>query len=152
MRFYETVFVARQDLTPAQVEGLAQQYTNVIRQHGGEVTKTEFCGLRSLAYMIKKNKKGHYVLLNIHSKADAIAEIERQMAINEDILRYLTIRVKELDNTPSALMQQRSYLDDFKATEDFEDEVLSSNPNTEFSGSREQASFDSSSEVELDRV
>lgn len=112
MRFYETVFVARQDVTSNQVETLAQQYTNVIKTHGGEVSKTEFCGLRTLAYPIKKNKKGHYVLLNIAVTADGIKEMERQMGLNEDILRYLTIRVEALDNAPSALMQNRHYRDD----------------------------------------
>jgi len=118
MRFYETVFIARQDVTSNQVETLAQHYTSIIKAHGGEVSKTEFCGLRSLAYPIKKNKKGHYILLNIAVEADAIKEMERQMNLNEDILRYLTIRVDELDNAPSALMQSRHYRDDQRSTVD----------------------------------
>lgn len=127
MRYYETVFVARQDLTSAQVEALAQQYTSIIRGFGGEVTKTEFCALRTLAYPVKKNKKGHYVLLNVACVPDGIQEIERQMSLNEDILRYLSIRVDSLDNNPSPLMQQRSYKDDFRASQedDFDDEILS---------------------------
>lgn len=115
MRFYETVFIARQDVTSNQVETLAQHYTNVIKTHGGEVSKTEFCGLRNLAYPIKKNKKGHYVLLNIAVAADGIKEMERQMRLNEDVLRYLTVRVEELDNSPSALMQSRHYRDELRA-------------------------------------
>lgn len=112
MRFYETVFIVRQDLTTSQVELLAQGYANVIREHGGEVSKTEFCGLRALAYRIKKNRKGHYVLMNITSGVAGVAEMERQMKLNEDILRILTVRVDVLDNNPSPLMQQRSYRDD----------------------------------------
>jgi small subunit ribosomal protein S6 len=113
LRYYETVFIARQDVTSSQVESVTQHYTSVIKEHGGEVTKTEFCGLRPLAYPIKKNKKGHYVLLNIAVKPEGLAEVERQMKINEDILRYLSVRVDELDNNPSALMQQRHYREDF---------------------------------------
>ena len=90
-RFYETIFIARQDITANQVEALAKQYTNVIKEFDGEVTKTEFCGLRNLAYKIKKNRKGHYVLMNIAVKSDGIKEMERQMKINEDVLRYLSI-------------------------------------------------------------
>lgn len=118
MRFYETVFIARQDVTSNQVETLAQHYTSIIKAHGGEVSKTEFCGLRSLAYPIKKNKKGHYILMNIAVVADAIKEMERQMNLNEDVLRYLTIRVDELDNAPSTLMQSRHYRDDQRSNAD----------------------------------
>ena len=111
-RFYETIFIARQDITANQVESLAKQYTNVIKEFDGEVTKTEFCGLRNLAYKIKKNRKGHYVLMNIAVKSEGIKEIERQMKINEDVLRYLTVRVETLDNAPSALMQNRGFRED----------------------------------------
>ena len=89
MRYYETVFIARQDVTSSQVESMTQHYTSVIKEHGGEVTKTEFCGLRPLAYPIKKNKKGHYVLLNIAVKPEGLTEVERQMKISEDILNTL---------------------------------------------------------------
>lgn len=118
MRFYETVFVARQDVTSNQVESLAQHYTNIIKTHGGEVSKTEFCGLRNLAYPIKKNKKGHYILLNIAVASEGIKEMERQMRLNEDILRYLTVRVDALDNAPSALMQSRHYRDEGRGESD----------------------------------
>lgn len=111
MNFYETVFIARQDLTNAQVETLASTFTNVIKTHGGEVSKTEFCGLRNLAYKIKKNKKGHYTLMNISCEPAGILEMERQMKLSEDILRHLTIRVEALDPNPSKLMQ-RTYNDD----------------------------------------
>ncbi|MHA1558969.1 MAG: 30S ribosomal protein S6 [Alphaproteobacteria bacterium] len=106
MRYYETVFVIRQNASPTQVDHLAKQFAAVIRDLKGEVTKTELCGLRTLAYPIKKNQKGHYVLFNVAAEKDAIKEMERQMKISEDILRYLTIRVKELNNDPSPLMQQ----------------------------------------------
>jgi len=113
LRYYETVFIARQDVTSSQVESMTQHYTSVIKEYGGEVTKTEFCGLRPLAYPIKKNKKGHYVLLNVAVKPEGLAEVERQMKISEDILRHLSVRVDALDNNPSALMQQRHYREDF---------------------------------------
>lgn len=112
MRNYETVFIARQDITSGQVEGLVKHYTNLIKEFGGDVSKTEFCGLRNLAYPIKKNKKGHYVLLNISVKPEGITEMERQMRINEDVLRYLSIKVESLDVNPSPLMQQRNYRDE----------------------------------------
>lgn len=109
MRFYEIVFIARQDATSAQVEALAQQYTQVIEKLGGKVAKTELCGLRTLAYPIKKNKKGHYVLFNLGIEPQQIAELERQMSLNESILRYLVINIEELDPQPSLLMQQKSF-------------------------------------------
>lgn len=109
MKFYETVFIVRQDATSSQVEGLAQQYTKTIEDLGGKVSKTELCGLRSLAYPIKKNKKGHYVLLNLALDGKHIQEIERQMRLNESLLRFLIIAVDELDNQPSVLMQQKSF-------------------------------------------
>ena len=111
-RFYETIFIARQDITANQVQSLAKQYTSIIKEYGGEVTKTEFCGLRNLAYKIKKNRKGHYVLMNVEVKSEGIQEMERQMKINEDVLRYISVRLEKLDNAPSALMQNRSFRED----------------------------------------
>ena len=116
-RFYETIFIARQDITANQVETLAKHYTGVIKEFGGEITKTEFCGLRNLAYKIQKNRKGHYVLMNIAVKPEGIKEVERQMKINEDVLRYLSVRVDTLDNAPSALMQNRGFREDFAREE-----------------------------------
>ena len=107
MAFYETVFVARQDLSSAQVEALAANFTDIITQGKGEIAKTELCGLRSLAYSIKKNRKGHYVLFNIEAPSDAIKEMERQMRLNEDILRFLTLKIEKLDPDPSPLMQSK---------------------------------------------
>jgi small subunit ribosomal protein S6 len=121
MRFYELVFIARQDLTPAQVEGLARHYTGVIKEFGGDVKKTEFCGLRQLAYAIKKNIRGYYVLLNVEADHDCMKEVERQMKLNEDVLRNLAVRVPALNHEPSPLMQQKNYKDEIsrKADDDF---------------------------------
>jgi len=119
MRFYETVFIARQDITANQVDTLAQGYNALIKQQGGQVAKTELCGLRALAYPIKKNKKGHYVLINYMVDSDTVKELERQMRLNEDVLRYMSIRVEGLDKNHSILMQQKS----FKETVTTYDEV-----------------------------
>lgn len=106
MPYYECVFIARQDISPAQVESLAKNFAEIIKREGGEVTKTEHWGLRNLAYRIKKNKKGHYVLFNINAPAPAVAEMERNMRINEDILRYLTVKVSKLEEGPSIMMRR----------------------------------------------
>lgn len=107
MAFYENVFIARQDISTAQVEAMAAQFTDIIKAQGGEVSKTEQWGLRNLSYRIKKNKKGHYVLLNITASGAAIAELERNMRIHEDILRYLTVRVEKLEEGQSAILQNK---------------------------------------------
>ena len=106
MPFYENVFIARQDISAAQADTLAETYSNVIAEHGGKVTKRENWGLRNIAYRIKKNRKGHYVLLNIDAPPAAVQEMERQMRISEDVLRYLTTRVEELEEGPSAMMRR----------------------------------------------
>jgi len=108
MPFYENVFIARQDISSAQAEALAETFSNLIAEQGGKVTKKEHWGLRNIAYRIKKNRKGHYVLLNIEAPAAAVTEMERQMRINEDVLRYLTVRVEALEEGPSAMLQSRS--------------------------------------------
>jgi small subunit ribosomal protein S6 len=107
MAFYESVFIARQDIAAPQVETLTENITKIIEGEGGSVQKTEYWGLRSLAYRIKKNRKGHYVLVNMEGPASVVTEMERQMRINEDVLRYLTIRVDELEEGPSAIMRNR---------------------------------------------
>ncbi|HXV23283.1 MAG TPA: 30S ribosomal protein S6 [Alphaproteobacteria bacterium] len=107
MAFYENVFIARQEISAAQVDGLADQFTAVLSENGGAVKKKEYWGLKSLAFRIKKNRKGHYVLLNIDAPPAAVHELERQMRINEDILRFLTVRVDELEEGPSAMLQAR---------------------------------------------
>lgn len=108
MAFYENVFIARQDISAAAVEALTDKFAAVVTENGGSVPKKEYWGLRNLAYKIKKNRKGHYVLLNVDAQPAAVEEMQRQMKINEDVLRYLTIRVDELDPNPSAVMQSKS--------------------------------------------
>jgi len=106
MPLYEHVFLARQDASPQQVEEITTQITGVVTQLGGKVTKTEQWGLRSLSYRIEKNRKAHFVMLNIDGPAAIVAEIERQERINEEVLRYLTVRVDELEEGPSAMMRK----------------------------------------------
>jgi small subunit ribosomal protein S6 len=112
MPLYENVFIARQDISGAQADALADTFTQLIADQGGEVKKRESWGLRNLAYRMNKNRKGHYVLFNIDAPAAAIAELERTMRINEDVLRYLTIRVDEHEEGPSPIMLNRGSRDD----------------------------------------
>jgi small subunit ribosomal protein S6 len=107
MPFYENVFIARQDISAAQVEALADSFSQIVTQQGGQVAKREYWGLRNLSYRIKKNRKGHYVLFNLDAPPAAVAELERNMRINEDVLRYLTVRVEALEEGPSVVMQNR---------------------------------------------
>jgi len=107
MPLYEHIFLARQDVTSQQVEAMVDQYKDVIQQNGGTVEKTEMWGVKSLAYRIKKNRKAHFTMFNISAPAPAVAEMERQMRISEDILRFMTIRVDELESEPSVMMQKR---------------------------------------------
>ena len=107
MAFYETVFIARQEISAAQVDALSDQFTAVLSENGGSVKKKEYWGLKGLAFRIKKNRKGHYILLNIDAPHSAVAEMERQQGLSEDILRFMTIRVDELEEGPSAMMQKR---------------------------------------------
>jgi small subunit ribosomal protein S6 len=107
MPLYEHIFMARQDVTPQQVEAMVDQYKGVIEQNGGTVDKTEMWGVKSLAYRIKKNRKAHFTMFNLNAPAPAVAEMERQMRINEDILRFMTIKVEELETEPSVMMQKR---------------------------------------------
>ncbi|MFQ3596097.1 MAG: 30S ribosomal protein S6 [Sphingomonadaceae bacterium] len=106
MPFYEHVYLARQDLAPAQVEGLTEAFTKVITEHQGQVASTEYWGLRNLAYRIRKNRKAHYVLLNIEAPAAAVQELERQVALNEDVIRYQTIRVEMLETEGSPMVRK----------------------------------------------
>jgi small subunit ribosomal protein S6 len=106
MPLYEHVFLARQDLAQAQVDALAENATKIIEENKGKVVKTETWGLRSLAYRIAKNRKAHYVMLDLDAPPAAIAELERQSNINEDVIRFLTIRVDELEKGPSAMMRR----------------------------------------------
>ena len=106
MPLYEHVFLARQDASPQQVEEITNQISNVVTQLGGKVAKTEQWGMRSLSYRIEKNRKAHFVMLNIDGPAAIVAEIERQERIHEDVLRYLTVSVDELEEGPSAMMRK----------------------------------------------
>ncbi|EQB18397.1 MAG: ribosomal protein [Novosphingobium lindaniclasticum] len=106
MAQYEHVFLARQDLSQAQVDALAAAATEIVEANQGKVTKTETWGLKNLAYKIKRNRKAHFVMLNIEAPGDTIAELERQTQINEDVIRYLTIRVDEHEAGPSVMMRK----------------------------------------------
>ena len=111
MALYEHVFLARQDLSQSQVDALAAAATEIVESNQGKVTKTETWGLKSLAYKIQKNRKAHYVMLNIDAPAGVIAELERQTRVNEDVIRYLTIRVDELESEPSVQMRKNERSD-----------------------------------------
>jgi len=106
MALYEHVFLARQDLAQAQVDALAETATKIVEDMQGKVVKTETWGLRSLAYRIAKNRKAHYVMLEIDGPANLVAELERQTAINEDVIRYMTVRVDEHEQGPSVMMRK----------------------------------------------
>ena len=107
MALYEHVFLARQDLAQAQVDALAETATKIVEDNDGKVTKVETWGLRSLAYKIAKNRKAHYVMLNIDAPAGVVAELERQTQINEDVIRYMTVKVDELETGPSVMMRKQ---------------------------------------------
>ena len=106
MPYYECVFIARQDIATPQVEALATTFTEIITAQGGKVTKTEPWGLRNLAYRINKNKKGHYVLMNLDAPPAAVAEMERNMRLHEDVLRFMTVSVDKLEEGPSAMLRR----------------------------------------------
>ena len=112
MPLYENVFIARQDISGAQVDQLADTFTQLIAEQGAQVRKREYWGLRNLTYRMNKNRKGHYVLFNIEGPAAAITELERTMRINEDVLRYLTLRVDKFEEGPSPIMQSRGSRED----------------------------------------
>jgi len=108
MPLYETVFIARQDISTQQVETLTDDMTKFVTDGGGKIAKVENWGLRNLAYKVKKNRKGHYVLLNIDAPIDAVKEMERNLLLNEDVLRHMTLRVEELEEGDSVMMQSKS--------------------------------------------
>lgn len=108
MPLYETVFIARQDISAKAAEDLAKAFGKIVNDNGGEVKKTESWGLRTLAYRIKKNRKGHYALIHSDAPAKAIAEMERNMRLNEDVLRYMTVRIDELPEGPSPILKHSS--------------------------------------------
>lgn len=108
MPYYESVFIARQEISVQQVDALADNFSAVISDGGGKVTKRENWGLKNLAYRIKKSRKAHYMLFNIDAPADVVHEMERQMRLNEDVLRFITLRVNELSDEPSIQAQNKS--------------------------------------------
>lgn len=108
MAYYESVLVFRQDLTEPQVKEKADKFTEIIKELGGDVKSTEFWGLKNLAYVIRKNRKAHYVMLNIELSGDKITELERRYRIDEDVIRFLNVRVDELSTTPSIMMKKNN--------------------------------------------
>jgi small subunit ribosomal protein S6 len=111
MALYEHLLIARQDISAQQVDALATHLKTIIEGEGGRVEKQEYWGLRSLAYRIKKNRKGHYVLLNINSPAKAVQELERQIKINEDVLRFITVKVDQFEQSNSKTARRESERD-----------------------------------------
>lgn len=107
MALYEHIYLARQDVTAQQVEAMTEQFKSVIESAGGAIGKVEYWGVKTLAYRIKKNRKAHFTLINIDAPPAAVAEMERQMSLNEDILRVMTLRVEEHEEGPSAMMRKR---------------------------------------------
>jgi small subunit ribosomal protein S6 len=107
MPLYESVFIARNDVTQAQVDAVADQVAGILTEQGGEVKKREYWGLRGLAYRIKKNRKGHYMLLGIDASPAAMQEVERQLGLNEDVLREMTLRIEAIEEAPSAILTRR---------------------------------------------
>jgi len=107
MPLYESVFLARQDVSSQQVTTLTETFTNIVTENGGEVPKSEYWGLRNLSYRIKKHRKAHYVLLNIDASVEAVHEMERNMRVNEDVIRFMTLRVDELEAEPSIMMRSK---------------------------------------------
>jgi len=108
MALYEHVFIARQDVSASQVEAITAEFSKIVEENDGKVAKNEYWGLKNLAYKIKKNRKGHYVLLNIDATADVINEIERQARLNEDVIRYMTIRVDEHEEGQSIVLRSKA--------------------------------------------
>lgn len=107
MALYESVIIGRQDLTNSQFETLIEEFTSVIKSHDGEIKKTEYWGIRNLAYKINKNRKAHYYMLNISSSPETISEYERLLGLHEDIIRFLTIKIDKVDENPSLLMNNK---------------------------------------------
>lgn len=107
MALYESVIIGRQDLTNSQFETLIDEFTSVIKSHDGEIKKTEYWGIRNLAYKINKNRKAHYYMLNISSSPETISEYERLLGLHEDIIRFLTVKIDKVDENPSLMMNNK---------------------------------------------
>lgn len=108
MAFYETIFIVRQDVSTNQVEKMTKEFSDIISNNNGKVAKTENWGLRTLAYLVKKNKKGHYVMFQIDGEGSTIAELERQFRLHEDVTRYMTVRIDEISKDESPIMKQKA--------------------------------------------
>ena len=108
MALYEHIFIARQDISSQQVEGLTDMITAVLEENGGKITKQEYWGIKSLAYRVKKNRKGHYALLNIDAEHGAISEMERRISLNDDIIRFMTLRVDEHEVEESVQLRNKN--------------------------------------------
>jgi small subunit ribosomal protein S6 len=108
MPLYETVVIARSEITQAQADALADTVTAQLETDGGAVKKREYWGLRNLAYRIKKNRKGHYLLLGLDAPPSAVSEMERQLGLNEDVLRFMTVRIEEISEEPSVILSRKS--------------------------------------------
>ncbi len=121
MPLYESVFIVRQDVSAQHVEGLAERYAEMIKENGGEVAKTEYWGLKNLAYRVKKNRKGHYMMFNIDGPSAAVEEFERNMRLSEDVLRYMTIRVDAFEEGPSAIMRNKATRDEGRREDRYRD-------------------------------
>ena len=121
MALYEHVFLVRQDASSAQVDALTDQFKTILTENGGSVGKTEYWGVKSLTYRIKKNRKAHFSLMNIDAPSAAVAEMERQMRINEEVIRFMTIRVDEHEEDQSAMMRSRGQRDDRGGRRRFDD-------------------------------
>ena len=128
MAIYECVYIARQELTAAQTEQLSKDLTKIVSSNSGEIKKQEYWGLRNLAYKIRKNRKGHYTMFHIEAPASAIEELERNMRLNEDVLRYLTVKIDKLPDGPSVMMTARP--DRPRRTDRYEDNVSVKDPYT----------------------
>ncbi len=123
MTCYETVFIARQDISAKQAEDLAKKFSDIVNDNGAKVVRTEHWGLRNLAYRIKKNRKGHYVMLHIEGPHTAVAEMERNIRLNEDILRYMTVRLEKTPEGPSIMMRAKEWEGDENKPEFVEGDV-----------------------------
>ena len=143
MAIYECVYIARQELTAAQTEQLSKDLTKIVSSNSGEIKRQEYWGLRNLAYKIRKNRKGHYTMFHIEAPASAIEELERNMRLNEDILRYLTVKIDKLPDGPSVMMTARP--DRPRRTDRYEDNVSVKDPYTGNSQTDGEASPESTS-------
>ena len=128
MSYYECVFIARQDLSQSQAEALTESYTQILSDNKGKLVSKEYWGLKGLAYPIKKNKRGHYMMMNVEAPSSAIQEMERQMRFNEDVIRYLSIKVDALEKGPSIMMKQQDR--DFSGKDKFQGRSRDENRDT----------------------